>query len=457
MKNLIVSIVAVAAMFLIVSCLESDEIPGAEPQVGELDGDCYPNETCNYDLVCVKGVCEYPVTDNAVVSDNTVTDNEVADDNITDNTVTDNSATDTDNASDIDNTDIDTATDIDYATDNETPDNDFDNGYPIATLSGPTEIKEGETGIIKVVLDKANSEIGTSFSLTFSPEGEGPAYLNTDYFVSIPDNHLVIPVGVKEASFVVSYPNNSLVEGDKQFSVRIHADSSGVNLGNTQIVVSLRDNDVVNPCTVYFFSASAQIPEEGTVCVDIRRDGNISLPASIVLRKTVGNISGDLSIDPSGTYDSPYGQVIHFGANDTAKSICFTANADSLAEGDEGIEFRLEGESGYVQIDGARNTYHLTIKDSVYQTKEIVGDNNAEILCTFEKNYDKCWAASTQFTIQKAFTYRILSYTFYCDDMVVGDVIHCQTVGTDYSTDKACKLPSTAVGYTHNADGCVQN
>jgi len=437
--NKIMSFAAVAAMFFLSGCYV---VPNS--------GDELENGDTIYD--------HYVVTDNKV-NDETVTDN--ADfDEMTDETDGKDNIVDTTTMTDKDTTsEADMVTDNTVGTDtaeaDEVPDVDnVSNIYPTASLSGPIGIDEGTKGTVKVSIDRP-SENWLEFYIVFNPKGQDTAVYGTDYTVIMTDNRVVIPPGSNEASVIIYNRENERVDGNRTVTVHLYLGSNGVNLGNPhQIVIFLYDNDGVGTGTFAFDSTSAEVIEGNKICTNITRTGGTNtLPASVVVRKTSGDLN-DVIVDPTGDYAN--GMTLNFATGESVKQVCVTAIADGIAEVDEKIQFNLETPSAQSKINPERNSYQLTVKDTAATEVVIDARNpscNEFVMATSKANM-KCYAYGARMEIFNTDTtkkYRLKgTCALDCPDLGTSDTFTCNGVGV--SQNGFCELPLGGKGCAHNGD-----
>jgi len=417
MRNLFVVVVVILVAFLSTSC--GFELASDEMIIGGHDNDVIdvPDET----------------SDEAVKDDNEKPDVETPDNEKPDVEKPDTEVPDVEKP------------------DTETPDNDNDD--PTVSISGPIGIEEGDLGTITFTLDKA-SEYRTTIYFQFNPENTDTGIYGRDYSMSLQSTQVVFLAGEKQLNFHIRNIENSLTEGNKKITIRMFSGSNYVNLGNSQIVVLLYDNDIVDSGTFYFSETSFEVMEGDKKCISVMRTGGSAstLPASVVVKKVSGDLS-DVVIDPLGNYVD--GVIINFAAGETSKQFCITGASDNVAEVNETVEFKLESPSSQSRINAEKAALKVVIKDK--NVTEIVidaGNSSCKEFVSVIGKAVKCFAygARTEtFNADISKKYRLKGVcALDCPDLGTSDYFTCNGAGVDQKG--SCSLPLGGNGCTHNGD-----
>ena len=343
MKNVSIFIAAVAAMFLMASCMV---VPGTGEELTNNDG---------YDYE--------PITDDevndSVVKDDVVNDNN----NQTDETADEDVVKD-----DIDDVDTDTVSD-----------NDVDNAEEDleASISAPEKINEnGGVAEVYVTLNRAEKH-DISASLSFS----GDAIRTTDYLVTgLNGDKLLILAGQKSAKFQIESVNNDKNNGNREIVVTLNSNSYFEIKDKESRVTILEDDGTFNG-EFNFESVSATITENSssadTATITVKR--SVSTDKVAVTVVATGDLSR-LTFNPSGDYLN--GKEVEFLHGESVKTFTVKVGNDNIAQPELKVNFKLRTPTGNTTI-GSNKEFNLTVKDDDGGTeKEVQTASGPTNYCT---------------------------------------------------------------------------
>ena len=185
--------------------------------------------------------------------------------------------------------------------------------------------------------------------VTADAGGANQATADTDYTAVTTARTLTFPAGENVASIEVQTTEDSEIEADETFKVRLSNPdpSTKVTIPGAMATVTIEDDDES------YSVGDASAAEGGTLTFTLTRTGDTSAAS------TVQWITGDDTRDDAdpATADSDYtavttAQTVSFAAGDTSKTVTVASLDDNLVENDETFEVRLSAPSRGILADG---------------------------------------------------------------------------------------------------------
>ena len=170
--------------------------------------------------------------------------------------------------------------------------------------------------------------------------------------------------GQTSQSFNVTICNDTLVEGNETFTITLSGATGGATIGTpSSAVVTITDDDVAQPGTLAFSSATYTVSESGgTATVTVNRtggsDGSVTVDFATVAGGTAtGGASCDAGIDYLNTSGT-----LTFAGGVTSQTFTVTICPDATPKANETINLMLSNATGGATV-GVQNTAVLTITD----------------------------------------------------------------------------------------------
>ncbi len=226
---------------------------------------------------------------------------------------------------------------------------DNDDGTPTATLelAAPTVQENAGSAVMTINLSSASEfDIVLPFTVT------GSATRNTDFVIS--SDSILIPSGETTASINIAITDDFELENNETVIVKLDTPTNAkLGLPNRQ-VLTIVDNDDVEPPTVSFRSSALTVGENvGSVSLIVNLSRASDAPITVPF-----TFSGSASSNTDFTISS---SPITFAAGQTSATITLNVNDDAIVEGDEVVFVTLGTPTG--AILGAIPTETVTISD----------------------------------------------------------------------------------------------
>ncbi|HEY6166600.1 MAG TPA: Calx-beta domain-containing protein, partial [Verrucomicrobiae bacterium] len=234
-------------------------------------------------------------------------------------------------------------------------DNDFNHG--VLSFSSPViEVGENLTNAVVTVV-RTNGSTGT-VTVQYATS-DGTALASADY--QSRSGTLTFGPGITSRTITVPIVNDTGIEGEEFFQIRLFSPGGGATLGLTNMTVLILD-DESGPGSLSFASPSGYSVNEagGTATITVRRTSGASGTATVSARTVQFGIAPGQArdgFDYVGTTN-----VLTFGPGVTAQTFTVAINTDNFVEGDEVLGLELFNVSGATL--GFLTNSTLTIKDA---------------------------------------------------------------------------------------------
>jgi len=150
---------------------------------------------------------------------------------------------------------------------------------------------------------------------------------------------------------------DTLVEGNETFYVNMSNPTGGATLGGSSTaVVTIVDDDVTTPGTIFWSPATYSVSEGGTVTLTATRTGGSNSPVSVGYATTNGTATAGRDYPvTSGALSWDFGDT-------TSKSVIIPITLDALVEGNETFSITLSNPTGGATL-GTPSSAVVTIVD----------------------------------------------------------------------------------------------
>ncbi len=246
-------------------------------------------------------------------------------------------------------------------------------------LALPSFGADENSGILPVTLNRKNGSLGAGTVLMSTTDG---AAISTNDFVGV--TNTVVSWGVQGPMISDGATNNqlksivvnddTLVEGDENFSITLNRPQSNLILGGYYIPAGFAlgeiqsgkgiiiDNDSV-PAVVSFTDSQFDVNEnDGRATITVIRTGSASTAVSV--RYTAGHDNGANPATDNVDY-TPTSGTLSFAAGQTNKTFTVSIRDDQDVEQDESVKLTLANPSSGIVL-GTNATATLNIIDNDY-------------------------------------------------------------------------------------------
>lgn len=237
---------------------------------------------------------------------------------------------------------------------------------PTATLSGPSQVNEGNDGSRIVTFSVGLSAPANGMTVINYVTDSQSATAGSDYLVA-GSGSVSIPAGISVAEIPVVVLGDTVVEGNESLSVRLTATSANAALG-AQTVASL---SLINDDESIVSIAGSAVGEGNSGSSELPFVVTLSSPAATDTKVGYAVTGGtaQAGIDHSG----PSGGVITIPAGATSATIPIVVIGDGVVENDETIVVSL------TSLDGEAG---IRLGQSHSATGSIVNDDAAVVAIT---------------------------------------------------------------------------
>lgn len=212
-----------------------------------------------------------------------------------------------------------------------------------------TVSEAGRSVVLSVVRSGA---LLTPVSVDFAT-ADGTAVAGLDYTAT--NGTLSFPANTPVKTITIPIKEDTLVEGDEIFSVRLTNPQNGLQLGAVaDATVTIVDNDAGG--SIGFATNSYAVSESGTnAVITLVRSNGLASAVTVNFITTAGTAT-------AGVDYSNATQTVTFNAGETTRKILVPIISDALVEGNETVQLTLADATGGATL-GARASATLTIVD----------------------------------------------------------------------------------------------
>ena len=241
---------------------------------------------------------------------------------------------------------------------------------------------------------------------------DGTAKAGEDYVKS--EGKLTFADGETSRIMTIDISDDSLTEGNEEFTIVLSAPESGAELGVPGTATILVEDDETSGTTsggdadkkiVRLSALGYSMPEdEPTVTITVERTGDTSGVASVAY--ATSDITAK-SIDYTGASGT-----LQFAANEIEKSFTITLKDDGSIEGNEKVNIKLSAPTG-AELEEGRSEAELTIIDDeviafgtgslrVAEEEYFVDEDDGTLLITVERTAGARGQVTVDFTTSNA-------------------------------------------------------
>jgi hypothetical protein len=237
----------------------------------------------------------------------------------------------------------------------------------LAFTTNAVSILESASSVTLTVLRTG----GTNFEATVDfLSTDGTATDGADYTAT--NGTLTFAPGVRQKTVVVPLLNDTSVEGDETFSLGLTNITGSILGANTNLVVTIVDNDSV----FNFTTNAASISEAaGTTTFTVTRTGGVAGAATVHYSTTNGTAT-------AGSDFSALSGTLKFAAGQTNKTVSVRITNDKVVDPNETFTLGLSAPTGEGTL-GTNTVVTITIIDNDFASGDIVSETGtAEIVIT---------------------------------------------------------------------------
>ena len=204
--------------------------------------------------------------------------------------------------------------------------------------------------------------VGATYALTNGTATGGATCAAGVDFVNT-GGTVLFATGQASRTFTVAICNDTLLEGNETFNVTLSAPTGGATLGTpTTAVVTIIDDEVAQPGTLQFSSATYSVGEAGgTATVTVTRTGGTDGAVGATYALTNGTATGGATC-AAGVDFVNTGGTVSFANGEASKTFTVAICNDTVLEGNEAFTVTLAGATGGATI-GTPTTATITIVD----------------------------------------------------------------------------------------------